>query len=335
MSLDTLQWWTFLCAVSLLNVAAWFASAMILWARSRQTTAAEEGFRRLQLLLSAGYVFGCAYRSVLPVYDVQRLCLVDSWLSSVIVGRSVATIAELCFVAQWALLLREAAQEARSAPARAVSRLVVPLIAVAEICSWHAVLTTSNLGHVIEESIWGLCAALLAACLYAIRPRCAPRIQPLFVFCCIAGAAYVLYMFAVDVPMYWTRWVADEALGRDYLSVGQGVVDASVRRIVSHRWEDWQTEAVWMSLYFSVAVWLSIGLVHVPAMHAGEGPGARMLVAPARDQTLPVKDGHAPLNLGSESCLTSGQDLIASTAVKSGLSRSGPCNYSGRWHSEQ
>ena len=66
--------------------------------------------RRLQLLLSAGYVFGCAFRSALPVYDVPRIALFDVWLSSVIVGRSVATFAELCFVAQWALLLREIAQ---------------------------------------------------------------------------------------------------------------------------------------------------------------------------------------------------------------------------------
>ena len=31
----------------------------------------------------------------------------------------------------------------------------------------------------------------------------------------------------------------------------------------THRWDDWKSEVVWMSLYFSVAVWLSIGLAHV------------------------------------------------------------------------
>src|SRR6186713_3195989 len=58
--------------------------------------------RRLQLLVSAGYVFGCAFRSFLPVFDVPRVTLVDSWLSSAMVGRSVATVAELCFAIQWA-----------------------------------------------------------------------------------------------------------------------------------------------------------------------------------------------------------------------------------------
>ena len=58
---------------------------------------------RAQLLLSAFYVFGCAFRSALPVFDVPRITLFNTWLSSVAVGRSVATIAEVCFVAQWAL----------------------------------------------------------------------------------------------------------------------------------------------------------------------------------------------------------------------------------------
>jgi hypothetical protein len=34
--------------------------------------------------------------------------------------------------------------------------------------------------------------------------------------------------------------------------------------VVSHRREDWKSEVAWMTLYFSVAVWLSIALVHAP-----------------------------------------------------------------------
>jgi hypothetical protein len=36
--------------------------------------------------------------------------------------------------------------------------------------------------------------------------------------------------------------------------------------VVSHRWEDWKNEIAWMSLYFSVAVWLSIALIHAPLL---------------------------------------------------------------------
>ena len=141
---------------------------------------------------------------------------------------------------------------------------MVPLIAVAETCSWYSVLTTSNLGHVIEETLWGACAALLVVSLVHIWPRSARRMRPLLAFWCVAGLTYVTFMFVVDVPMYWSRWLADEASGRHYLSLAQGLLDVSGRWVVSHRWEDWRSEVAWMTLYFSVAVWLSIALVHAP-----------------------------------------------------------------------
>jgi hypothetical protein len=38
----------------------------------------------------------------------------------------------------------------------------------------------------------------------------------------------------------------------------------STRWVVSRRWSDWQSEVTWMTLYFSVAVWLSLALIHAP-----------------------------------------------------------------------
>jgi hypothetical protein len=264
---STEAWWDALRAVSALNVVAWAAAGLWLLRLRTSLPPAEWASRRLQLLLCAGYVFGCAWRSLLPVFDVQRIVLVDSWWSSVIVGRSVATLAELCFVAQWALLLRDTAHATGSRVAATVAGALLPLIVIAETCSWHAVLTTSNLGHAIEESLWGLCAALIALCLLAIWPRVEASRRPLLAFWCAAAAVYVAYMFAVDVPMYWARWVADETQGRVYLSLLDGAIDASSRWTVTHRWEVWKTEVTWMTLYFSLAVWLSIALVHLPRLH--------------------------------------------------------------------
>jgi hypothetical protein len=264
MTADVTTWRVFLCAVGALNIFAWSLSGAALRQRRPHLDAEAYAARRLQLLFSAGYVFGCAFRSAFPVYDVQRMVLIDSWLSSVIVGRSVATLAELCFVAQWALLLREISRRAGSATGNATSMLLVPLIAVAEVFSWYSVLTTSNLGHVVEESLWGLNAALFTFSLVTIWPRCEKPLRPILAAWCIAGLAYVAFMFLVDVPMYWSRWLADEASGRNYLGVVQGLLDVSRRWVVSHQWEAWKSEVVWMSLYFSVAVWFSIALIHAP-----------------------------------------------------------------------
>jgi hypothetical protein len=263
---SVLLWWFFLCAVAGLNILAWSLSAAVLERRQGIMSAEVYSARRLQLLLSAGYVFGCAFRSVMPVFDVPRVCLFDSWLCSVIVGRSIATIAELCFVAQLALMLREISRSAGSVTGRIVSAVVVPLIVIAETCSWYSVLTTSNLGHVIEESLWGFSGVLMVASALAIWPRSDAALRRLLAAACAVGTAYVAFMFLVDVPMYWSRWTADEASGRAYLSVAQGVLDISEHWVVSHRWEVWRNEVAWMSLYFSVAVWFSIALIHAPVL---------------------------------------------------------------------
>jgi hypothetical protein len=266
MSADVFWWWFFLCSIAGFNILAWILSAAALERRQSTLNPEDYDLRRVQLFLSAGYVLGCAFRSALPVYDIQRFCLFDTWLSSVIVGRSVATFAELCFAAQWALLLRAISRATGSGVGHVTSVVVVPLIAVAELCSWYSVLTTSNIGHVLEESIWAVSAGLMVISLLWIWPRASASVRPLLAAWCAAGFAYVAFMFLVDVPMYWARWLADEASGRHYLSLTQGLLDVSGRWVVSHRWQDWQHEIAWMSLYFSVAVWLSIALIHAPVM---------------------------------------------------------------------
>jgi hypothetical protein len=269
----THEWWALLRAVAALNVLAWLAVAAWTWRTRHSSPSESRQHRRWQLLLSAGYVLGCAWRSLLPVYDVPRIVLVDSFWSSVFVGRSVATLAELCFAAQWALLLRMVSHGAGCATALAVSRAVLPLIAIAEMFSWYSVLTTSNAGHVVEESLWGLCAVLLLLSLGAAWPHVERALRPLLALCCSAAFCYAAYMFGVDVPMYWSRWLADDALGRGTLSVADGLIDASTRWVVSHRWEDWRGEVVWMTAYFSVAVWASIALVMVPELRRREVQG--------------------------------------------------------------
>jgi hypothetical protein len=155
-------WWGGLLLVSSINVLLWLALARYLPKRSV----------RLELLaLSGSYVFGCAFRAVLPRADVQRICLFDTWLSSVLVGRAVATVAELCFAAQWALVLYCLASAVQSGPVRKISKIIVPVIMVAECCSWYAVITTNYLGNVLENSLWAATFLLIAAALVILLDR--------------------------------------------------------------------------------------------------------------------------------------------------------------------
>jgi hypothetical protein len=100
-------------------------------------------------------------------------------------------------------------------------------------------------------------------------------------------------MSLVDVPMYVTRWLADGASGREYLGIAEGLRDVALRRVVSGRFADWRQEMPWMSLYFTVAVWLSLGMVRAPLPDAiggrsrGAAPGGTGGAGPAASAAGP------------------------------------------------
>src|ERR1700760_2311633 len=138
-------WWSVLTFVSAANVAIWFVLYHQL--RERPVGPLDSAFGiELMLFLCAAYVFGCAFRSFLPRADVQRICLFDTWLSSVAVGRSVATVAEVCFVMQWAIILHQLGTMIGADTTLSAALVIVPLILIAECFSWYAVLTTNWLG---------------------------------------------------------------------------------------------------------------------------------------------------------------------------------------------
>jgi hypothetical protein len=250
-----LIWWSALCAAAAVNVAAWGVSAWMLGRCRAQLPADAYATRRRLLWLSAIYVLGCGFRSVLPMIDVPRFCLHDTWASYIVVGRSVATVAELAFAVQWALLLREAG-------ARRAARAVVPLIVVAEILSWLAVLTTNNLFHAAENSLWTLTAALALAFLASRWRLVGDRGKRVIAAAMACGAAYIAFMVTVDVPMYLARWEP----GEDYLSLGEGMREIVQRCVVNRDWEKWREDALWLTLYFTVAVWISVALPQLPPL---------------------------------------------------------------------
>ena len=195
-----------------------------------------------------------------PRADVQRICLFDTWLSSVFVGRSVATLAELCLALQWAIVLRYLAEATNSDAARTISRTIVPLIAVAECFSWYAVISTNYLGNVLENSLWTAAFALIAVALLRCLASFRGVARLLIAAAAFGAAAYMVFMCTLDVPMYVARWQADAASGRAFFGLLAGLHDAATRWVVSHDIADWRDEVAWMSLYFSVAVWASLAL---------------------------------------------------------------------------
>jgi hypothetical protein len=250
-------WWSFLIVVSAANVAL----LVVLRSHYRATNrprrssvlAAEPLF-----LLGAAYVIGCAFRSILPRADVQRICLFDSWLSSVLVGRSVATVAEMCFIIQWAIVLQALARVSRAETAANIAKTIVPVVAVAEACSWYAVITTDYLGNVLENSLWTVAFVLIAIALIDLLNRYHGVARGAIAVAALGIAGYVAFMCTVDVPMYFVRWQTDLAAHREFLGLFTGLHDVATRWVVTHDAARWHGEMTWMSLYFSAAVWMSL-----------------------------------------------------------------------------
>ncbi|WP_244550006.1 hypothetical protein [Bradyrhizobium erythrophlei] len=253
------RWWGFLSLVSAANIAIWFALYRQFHEQSNGSLSNTSGIG-LMLLLCAAYVFGCAFRSVLPRADVQRICLFDTWLSSVVVGRTVATVAEVCFAAQWAIVLYQLGTMTGAETTINIAWIIVPLIVIAECFSWYAVLTTHYLCNAIENSIWAVVFFLVGIALCRLLPEFQGPVRWAFIVAIVGIAAFLAFLMTIDVPMYLNRWRANLAAGGTLLHPLDGLRDVSRRWVVTHDIAEWREEIAWMSLYFSMAVWSSLAL---------------------------------------------------------------------------
>jgi hypothetical protein len=248
-----------LTLVSGANIAVWF----LLYRQLQEHPTGSLGSTsssKLMLLLCAAYVFGCAFRSFLPRADVQRICLFDTWLSSVVVGRSVATVAEICFAAQWAIILHQLGTMTGADTTLNAARVIVPLILIAEVFSWYAVLTTHYLGNAIENSIWAVAFFVAGTGLCRLLPEFDGPVRVVLVIAIIGIASYLAFLMTIDVPMYLARWRTEIADGSKLLRPLEGLRDVSTRWVVTHDLAAWKDEIAWMSLYFTAAVWASLAL---------------------------------------------------------------------------
>ena len=251
----TLRWWTVLRAIAVFNVVAWLVTAA--------TVELGRGAVALQLGLSFFYVMVCGFRSFFPRIDLERTCMVDSAWSSMVVGRAAATVAEVSFGAQVGLVVALVGAAAGLGWVAWLGALVVGLLAVAQGFCWWSVVSLSHLGHAIEESLWGLTFALIGVAMALCVPHLHGPMKTLAGFTVPVCGLYVAFMVAVDVPMYVRRWREGRAAGQQTLGLREGFRDALHRREVTRAWTVWKPEVAWLTGYFSVAVWGSLGLVHV------------------------------------------------------------------------
>ena len=169
-------------------------------------------------------------------------------------------MAEICFAAQWAIILHQLGTMTGADTTLNAAWVIVPLILIAECFSWYAVLTTNYLGNAIENSIWAVAFFVVGIGLCRLLPEFDGPVRVVLAVAIIGIAAYLAFLMTVDVPMYLSRWRAEVADGSKLLRPLEGLRDVSTRWVVTHDLAEWKDEIAWMSLYFSAAVWASLAL---------------------------------------------------------------------------
>lgn len=249
-------WWRILCALAIVNVSAW----IVVFRHGPRA----DSYGTWQLALSAVYVVVCAYRSVLPRVDLERLVVFDTTLSSIALGRLAATIAEICFGLQLGWFANQLGANAGLTWVQDAAWVIPVLTAGAQLFCWHSILTLNHATQAVESLLWGAAFSWMAVLLAAVArvgDGTTRTIAAAGIACSIAFVAYVL---AVDVPMYLRRYRDGRAAGREYLGLMRGVRDAWSRRVQSHSWASWKGDALWLTPYFSAGVWISMALVFLP-----------------------------------------------------------------------
>lgn len=224
------------------------------------------------------YAVAFAIRSIWPRHDVDRVCMYDRVIATVLVGRTLACFAELAFAA---LACATTVRAVDTPTVRATATALFLANIVAQSCCNYSVLTHDNRGHVIEESIWTVSgAALVAVAAFALlRPQAtrvssSPQAATFLRLVAVLGPLYVAFMVTIDVPMYVRRALEDAALGRAFVGLREGLAEVARCALVTTADSYWRVEMPWMSLYFSVAVWAALWMAHADIAPAGASASA-------------------------------------------------------------
>ena len=252
MEITVYNWWVFLTSLSFINIILWFLLNKQSLKNKKNTN--------LMVWLCFIYVIVCAYRSILPRADVQRMMLFDTWFSSVLLGRTAATIAELAFVAQWVIILKQLSKIYHNDLVKKISLLPLPLITVAEVFSWYGVTIGFNMAHAIEETLWGITFSLILLSFIVLMPKFDSSMKKIGSLIIVGCLAFGCVMFLVDVPMYYKRYLLDIEAGKSFPDLTTGLSEITFKSIVSWEYGLWKDEIPWMTGYFTMAVYSSLGL---------------------------------------------------------------------------
>ena len=201
------------------------------------------------------YVAVCAFRSFLPRRDDLSICFFKGTLSTPLIGRAAATCAEVAFAILIAIVYASVVKTVGATTrSQTAIWLIIPIICIAQCFCWYGIEVSIG-GHIVEETLWTLCAVILAAVIVSTRNEGGDDRQDhrrLLRKTLLVLLIYILFMVTIDIPMYVNSW-------QEHMD--KKLPESSSCARVSRSWDDWKEAIPWMSGYFILGSWSAMYLV--------------------------------------------------------------------------
>lgn len=216
------------------------------------------------------YVYVCAIRAIWPRIE-DGLCFHDNIISKPIIGRTLATIAELSFAMFLVMLTHIFLLDSQNITKNTsikhlitLNNVIFVLIIFAQIFCWFGVITNRPEFNIIEESLWGILSfekiLIYSILLYIIYKYNNPKIKflkNLLPCLIIIFFLYFLYMIFLDIPMYYKKSIQNNK----HYNIIDGLKELCFCKNITKSFEDWKQEIIWLTGYFTFAVWFCISLL--------------------------------------------------------------------------
>jgi hypothetical protein len=291
-----MYWYSCVVAIAAVNAGVFLFLSM------HQSSGAEkdnkedqelEGYKKHMSRLAGVYVLISFYRTVFLTTSGNRWVWHDTPFSSVLLGRGLATIAELSFVHQLVACtnfcnkqVHEASVKLdnRKAPeglhkyTEAVMQAMLPLIGLGELFALCGVLNGDRMWFLFDQSCWLLAFALAAPAFYHVFR--ASRILSKEAHVCthsasaetfallamILSTVYVLWLVINSLPSWWRRYQWQQDNGVPTMKFGTGFIDALVFRVQTRHWKVWRHTVIYLPAFLTITSWSSILMSFAPRL---------------------------------------------------------------------
>ena len=261
-NIDVKKWNMYLTLISIINLSIFISYYFY----------NEKTFNKLDnklAILVFIYTYICAIRAIWPRVEGPNICLSNEFISLPIIGRTLATFAEVCFAVLFVMVTNKLIlNSSKNNFLKNYNFLLyswngslVYLIVLAQIFCWIGIITTNPKYNVYEESIWtffGISKIIIYFLIYyhlGYKQKNLKYTIPIILICLLV---FIFFMIKVDVPMYMKR--ANEHKENKNLSFLQGIINICKCSKITCFYNDWKEDIPWLSAYFTFAVWFAFGL---------------------------------------------------------------------------